>query len=133
MKSTITLLFVFLAFLPPCARSLQSAPCATGSWCVPGNPAVTSQEIQFSNAGVNLAGTVYLPATGDHLPAVVVLHHAGAATRAAALYRHLREGLPAMGFAVLIYDRRGAENPPATCSLPTMRLWRTTRSRDSMR
>jgi dipeptidyl aminopeptidase/acylaminoacyl peptidase len=108
MKSTIAMVLVLLAFLPSGARSLQSTPCATGSWCVPGNPAVTSQEIQFSNAGVNLAGTVYLPAAGDHLPAVVVLHHAGAATRAAALYRHLREGLPAMGFAVLIYDRRGS-------------------------
>jgi uncharacterized protein len=38
----------------------------------------------------------------------VVLHSAGADTREAGLYRHLREGLPAMGFAVLIYDRRGS-------------------------
>jgi hypothetical protein len=78
------------------------------SWHVAGTPAVISQEVQFGNAGAELVGTVYLPETGDHLPAVVVLHHAGAATRDAALYRHLREGLPALGFAVLIYDRRGS-------------------------
>jgi pimeloyl-ACP methyl ester carboxylesterase len=39
---------------------------------------------------------------------VVVLHHAGLATRDANLYRHLCEGLPAMGVAVLVYDRRGS-------------------------
>jgi uncharacterized protein len=108
MKSGIALLSLLLAVSPPHARSLQSRACASDSWCVPGTPAVTSQEIRFTNAGATLSGTVYLPATGDHLPAVVVLHHASAATRTAALYRHLREGLPAMGFAVLIYDRRGS-------------------------
>jgi pimeloyl-ACP methyl ester carboxylesterase len=69
---------------------------------------VISQEVQFSNGQAHLAGTVYLPETGDHLPAVVVLHHAGLATRDAALYRHLTEGLPALGFAVLVFDRRGS-------------------------
>ena len=49
-----------------------------------------------------------MPATGDHLPAVVALHSALVATRDAALYRHLREGLTAMGIAVLLYDRRGS-------------------------
>jgi len=51
---------------------------------------------------------VYLPKTGNRLPAVVVLHHAGLPTRDANLYRHLCEGLPAMGIAVLVYDRRGS-------------------------
>jgi hypothetical protein len=37
----------------------------------------------------------------------VALHPAKAATREAGVFRHLREALPAMGFAVLIYDRRG--------------------------
>ena len=69
---------------------------------------VISQEIRFSNADAHLVGTVYMPQTGDQLSAVVVLHSAMAATRQAALYRHLREGLPALGIAVLIYDRRGS-------------------------
>lgn len=36
------------------------------------------------------------------------MHHASAAAKEAEIYRHLREGLPEMGFAVLIYDRRGS-------------------------
>jgi hypothetical protein len=67
-----------------------------------------SEEIQFANGDVQLKGTVYLPKTGNHLPAVVVLHHAALPTRDANLYRHLCEGLPALGFAVLVYDRRGS-------------------------
>lgn len=69
---------------------------------------VVSQEIRFTNGDAHLVGTVYMPEKGDHLPAVVVLHAAMAATREAALYRHLSEGLPALGFAVLVYDRRGS-------------------------
>jgi len=85
---------------------LDSSASASSPWHVAGTPAVILQEIQFTNAGANLVGTVYLPGIGNHLPAVMVLHHAGAATREAGLYRHLHEGLPALGFAV--YDRRGS-------------------------
>lgn len=78
-------------------------------WHVEGNPGVVAQNIQFTNGEVHLAGTVYLPeGGGDHLPAIVALHHASIPTRKEALYRHLREGLPAMGVAVLVYDRRGS-------------------------
>jgi dipeptidyl aminopeptidase/acylaminoacyl peptidase len=90
------------------AACFDSAGSASDRWHVAPTPTVISQEVQFANAGANLAGTVYLPSVGNHLPAVVVLHHARAATREADLYRHLREGLPALGFAVLIYDRRGS-------------------------
>src|SRR5215813_9501378 len=71
-------------------------------WHVAANPSVISEEIQFSNADAHLSGTVYLPKAGNHLPAIVVLHHAGLPTRDANLYRHLCEGLPAMGIAVLV-------------------------------
>jgi dipeptidyl aminopeptidase/acylaminoacyl peptidase len=82
---------------------------ASDAWHVEGDPKVTAQDIQFKNGDARLAGTVYLPESGgDHLPAVVALHGASDATRGAAIYRHLREGLPAMGIAVLIYDRRGS-------------------------
>lgn len=80
---------------------------ASDLWHVERTPGVVIQEIQFTNGDARLAGTVYLPASGDHLAAVVGLHGASQPTRAAALYRHLTEGLPAMGIAVLIYDRRG--------------------------
>jgi dipeptidyl aminopeptidase/acylaminoacyl peptidase len=81
---------------------------ASDQWHVAATPPVMSEEIHFSNGDTHLVGTLYLPQTGNQLPAVVVLHSAKASTRQAGLYRHLREGLPAMGFAVLIYDRRGS-------------------------
>jgi hypothetical protein len=96
------------------AGAADPSTSASDRWHVTGTADLISQEVQFANAGANLVGTVYLPSIGNHLPAVVVLHHAGAATREAALYRHLREGLPALGFAVLIYDRRGSGQSSGT-------------------
>ena len=62
-------------------------------WHVQGTPEVVSQTLQFSKGDAHLVGTLFLPAIGDHLPAVVALHSASAATRDAGLYRHLSEGL----------------------------------------
>lgn len=77
-------------------------------WRVEGDPKVIAQEIRFTNGDARLAGTVYLPeGGGDRLPAVVALHSALAATRSAGIFRHLREGLSAIGFAVLIYGPSG--------------------------
>ncbi len=108
MKLEIALMAMLLTAGLPDAGSLDSSASGSDPWHVAGTPSVISQEVQFANAGASLVGTVYLPNTRDHLPAVVVLHSAGAATRDSALYHHLREGLPALGFAVLIYDRRGS-------------------------
>jgi len=108
MKLGMALMTIMLTVGLSDAASFDSSASVSDPWHVAGTPTVISQEIHFANAGADLAGTVYLPNIGDHLPAVVVLHHAGAATRESALYRHLREGLPALGFAVLIYDRRGS-------------------------
>lgn len=69
---------------------------------------VVSEEIQFTHGDVQLKGTVYLPKNGNNLPGIVVLHHAALPTRDANLYQHLCEGLPAIGIAVLVYDRRGS-------------------------
>jgi uncharacterized protein len=80
---------------------------APDSWHVEGEPQTVTQDVWFANGEAQLVGTVYLPEHGDHLPGVVALHGASEPTREAAVYRHLRESLPAMGFAVLIYDRRG--------------------------
>jgi uncharacterized protein len=108
MKLGMALMAILLTVGLPDAASFDSSASASDLWHVAGTPTVISQEVQFANAGANLVGTVYLPDVGNHLPAVVVLHSAGAGTREAALYRHLQEGLPALGFAVLIYDRRGS-------------------------
>jgi pimeloyl-ACP methyl ester carboxylesterase len=77
-------------------------------WYVPSTSRALPEEIQFTNGDAHLRGSVYLPKTGNHLAAVVILHHAGLPTRDAMLYRHLCEGLPAIGIAVLVYDRRGS-------------------------
>lgn len=108
MKSSLGLGIILLGIgLAECLS--QSSPAAKpNAWHVAVSQPVISQEIRFANGDTFLAGTAYLPANGEHLPAVVVLHHAGIATRDAPLFRHLREALPAMGFAVLIYDRRGS-------------------------
>jgi pimeloyl-ACP methyl ester carboxylesterase len=107
-KSTTTLMTTLLTVGLSHAATSDSSTSASDPWHVAGTPTVVAQEIRFANAGADLTGTVYLPSAGDHLPAVVALHSAGAATRESALYRHLREGLPALGLAVLIYDRRGS-------------------------
>ncbi|HEY2555349.1 MAG TPA: alpha/beta fold hydrolase [Candidatus Cybelea sp.] len=78
-----------------------------GRWEVPGTP-VTTQEIVFRNAGSVLHGILYRPVAARPVPAIVVLHGASSGNASAHLYDHLREGLPAMGIAVLIYDRRGS-------------------------
>ncbi len=91
-----------------CIFAFLYAATASDTWHVPGTPAVIAQDFPFNNGKVHLAGKLYLPATGDHLPAVVALHSALVPNRDAALYRHLYEGLPAMGIAVLLYDRRGS-------------------------
>jgi pimeloyl-ACP methyl ester carboxylesterase len=85
-----------------------SSSVASEKWHVTGAPAAVQRTIRFSNGGATLVGTLYEPAAVGRFPAVVVLHGAANGTRGDALYDHLRTGLPAMGFAVLIYDRRGS-------------------------
>lgn len=77
-------------------------------WHVTSVPKIVHHEVHFSDQGAHLAGTLYEPRTGTHLPAVVVLWGAAMPTRKFALYRHLTQGLPAMGIAVLVFDRRGS-------------------------
>jgi dipeptidyl aminopeptidase/acylaminoacyl peptidase len=82
---------------------------AFDAWHVEADPKVAAQEIQFTNSDARLVGTVYLPDKGgEPLPAVVALHGASDATRDAGIFQHLRQGLPAMRVALLIYDRRGS-------------------------
>jgi len=107
MRIRINVTAVLLAAL---SGGAGQATCQSASdlWHVSTTSQSLSQDVQFTNGNALLRGTVYLPSTGNRLPAVVVLHHAGLPTRDAKLYRHLCEGLPAMGIAVLVYDRRGS-------------------------
>jgi dipeptidyl aminopeptidase/acylaminoacyl peptidase len=100
-------LLVALFSAGSCAiSSLQAG--APDSWHVEGDPQAAAQDVRFANGDAQLVGTVYLPEHGDHLPGIIALHGALEGTREAAVYRHLLEGLPVMGVAVLIYDRRGS-------------------------
>ena len=81
---------------------------AAEPWETAGAPQVVTEPVAFPNGGAVLRGTLYRPVTPGRVPAVVALHAAGVGSAGAALFRHLREGLPAMGIAVLLYDRRGA-------------------------
>jgi dipeptidyl aminopeptidase/acylaminoacyl peptidase len=105
VKWTITLIAIIAVLVAGTTLNLSAS--ASDRWHVEVTRPVDAQEIQFTNGSAHLVGTVYLPRTGNHLSAVVVLHDASMPTRESALYRHLREGLPALGFAVLVYDRRG--------------------------
>ncbi len=83
-------------------------------WQVRGTPAVLTQAVAFSNDGAVLRGTLYRPDTSQRVPAVVAFHGAGLGRADAALYVHLRQGLPAVGIAVLLYDRRGTGRSTGT-------------------
>jgi uncharacterized protein len=93
--------FLFLLIAGP-------ASAADAPWTSQGSPAVVQKIVHFDHGDVHLTGTLFMPAVGDHLSAVVVLHPAEQPTRDYALYRHLTEGLPAIGMAVLVFDRRGS-------------------------
>jgi hypothetical protein len=71
---------IALCVLILCTQALGAAANGSDLWHVTGTK-IVSQEVQFSNGPAHLAGTVCLSETGDHLPGVVVLHHAGLATR----------------------------------------------------
>lgn len=76
-------------------------------WAAPASTTVLREDMRFHNGDAELAGTLYLPAGGHALSAVVVTHGAGSPLRTSLLYRHLTQMLPPLGVAVFVYDRRG--------------------------
>jgi hypothetical protein len=53
MKLLTALMGIMVAAIPPHAASLQSSAGTAPPWHVSGNPAIISQEVQFTNAGAN--------------------------------------------------------------------------------
>jgi uncharacterized protein len=100
--------FCWLAFAVGAASFASQPAIAADPWFAPTTIKITTESIVFSNAGATLRGTVYLPANARKVPAVVVLHGASEPLADTPLYRHLCEGLPAIGIAVLLFDRRGS-------------------------
>ena len=98
----ITLLGFYGSGLPLVAQVRMPA------WSAPASTIVVAEEREFQNGDVHLSGTLYLPAGSKLVPAVIALHSASSATRDLPLYQHLKDLLPALGYAVFIYDRRGS-------------------------
>src|SRR5262245_55936714 len=65
-----------------------------------------TEEIMVAASNVQLAGTLYVPKSELHVPAVVFVHGAGPAVRSDG-YRELAEHFAGRGVAALIYDKRG--------------------------
>src|SRR5205085_10094850 len=83
----------------------QTAPPA---WSAPPSMTVVSEEREFQNGDVKLYGTLFMPGGSKPFPAIIAFHSASSATRDLPLYRHLSELMPALGYAVFIFDRRGS-------------------------
>lgn len=77
-------------------------------WSVEGSWVTDKQEITFENDGIQLSGTLHSPSGIEDGPAVVVVHGSGAGERDAALYDHVARIFPAIGYSVLVFDRRGS-------------------------
>jgi uncharacterized protein len=96
------------AVLPSAAPKTAAAP--------PGAP-YTGEEVEFTNGGQKLAGTLTLPKSGGApFPAAVIISGSGSqdrdGTAVADLYRLVAERLSSNGVAVLRVDDRGAGRSP---------------------
>lgn len=98
--------FILCAILT--AGAMGSAPAQSVAWHAPATTEVVSQPVTFSNGDARLQGTLYIPSLRHPVPAVVVFHGASEPLASTPLYHHLSEGLPQVGIAVLLFDRRGA-------------------------
>lgn len=69
------------------------------------SPPYRTEEVRFENGGVTLAGTLFLPSSGNKHPAVVYIAGSGDATRGDGSF--LADRLARSGIAALAYDKRG--------------------------
>ena len=104
------------------ALATTSGASAAVPWFAPATASVSTQSVVFTNEGATLEGTLYLPAVEHPVPAVVVFHGASEPLASTPLYRHLREGLPQLGIAVLLFDRRGSGASTGTADVPYQTL-----------
>jgi len=64
------------------------------------------QVVSFDSGDARLVGTLYEPRSAGPHPGIVLLHGSGKFPRR--VYRYWAQGLVRLGFAVLVYDKRGA-------------------------
>ena len=87
-------------------------------WSASPSTDVVTKNVTFTNHGATLRGTLYLPVSRLPVPAVVVYHGASEPLASTPLYRHLSEGIPQLGIAVLLFDRRGGGASSGTNNVP---------------
>ncbi len=74
----------------------------------PAEPPAVRRPVKFGNEDVSLAGTLYLPASQEPHPAVVVVQGSGEMGRSSWAYRSWGDAFARRGVAALVYDKRGA-------------------------
>jgi dienelactone hydrolase len=70
------------------------------------NSGYHEQTVRFDNRGAQLVGTLYLPDRAAKVPGIVWVHGSGAEPRA--LFAPFAGHFARSGYAVLLYDKRGA-------------------------
>ncbi len=89
--------------------SMSPACLLAEDWSAPASWQVEQRELVFEGADeVRLTGTLHLPSGTVPVPAVILAHGAGAGERDTPLYQQMAEIMPALGYAVFVYDRRGS-------------------------
>ena len=85
---------------------------ATGAGKLAVRTAITETAVEIANGPVRLAGTLMVPGTNGPHPAIVLLHGSGPLARYSfGPYPHF---FTSLGFAVLVYDKRGAGDSTGT-------------------
>lgn len=101
---------VLLALWATASPIAAAQPRPALPWSAPASVSVAVEKRVFSNGDTGLSGTLYLPRSAHPVAAVVATHSASSPLQDATLYAHLKTVLPALGIAVLVYDRRGSGN-----------------------
>jgi pimeloyl-ACP methyl ester carboxylesterase len=73
-------------------------------------PEIREQEVVFHNGNTTIAGTLMLPNGNGPFPGMVCTHGSGNIVRTFAAYRSEGVFYARLGFATLIYDKRGSGN-----------------------
>jgi dienelactone hydrolase len=102
--------------------ALGTVASANAPWFSPPTMTVAKRDIIFLDGDARLHGTLYLPEQRGAVPAVVVFHGASEPLAATPLYAHLRAGLPQIGIAVLLFDRRGTGTSSGNPNVPLRTL-----------
>jgi pimeloyl-ACP methyl ester carboxylesterase len=100
------------------ALNADAEPVALMLHPVAGEPTVarrvqlSAQPVEFTNGDARLAGTLIVPSTHGPHPAVILLHGSGPLTRHS--FGPYPNFFASLGFAVLIFDKRGAGTSTGT-------------------